>query len=79
MFKSLICRGMKLKAFNFMIKLKYYLKLKEHVDPYWIILIALMKISPDVLVYPLKLGGAVQKVPLFICARKQYTFSVNEL
>lgn len=75
--KSLISRGLKLKAFNFMISLKYYLKVKERVDPYRIILIALMKISPDIMVYPLKLGGAVQKVPLFICARKQYTFSVK--
>ena len=76
-FRSFICRGLKLRAFNFMIRLKYYLKSKEKVDPYWIILIALMKIAPDTLIYPLRLGGAVQKVPLSICARKQYTFAVK--
>jgi ribosomal protein S7 len=77
LFRSLINRGHKLKAFNFMIALKLQLKLRERVDPNLIILVALLKITPDILVYPLKLGGAVQKVPLAICARKQYTFAVK--
>jgi ribosomal protein S7 len=66
-----------LTAFKIYCKIKFKIKLREKVDPFWIIIIALLKITPDILVYPLKLGGVVQKVPLPIGARKQYTFAVK--
>lgn len=46
---------------------------------FWVFLIALMKITPEVLLFPKKRGGGVQLVPLPISERKQYTFGVNEL
>lgn len=38
-----------------------------------------MKITPDLLLFPLKLGGVSQGVPLPITERKQFTFAVSEL
>lgn len=77
-FHSLITRGRKLWAFDFFSSLKQELKLRENIDPFWIFLIALMKITPEVLLFPKKRGGGVQLVPLAITERKQYTFAVNE-
>lgn len=37
-----------------------------------------MKITPDLLLFPLKLGGVLQGVPLPITERKQFTFAVSE-
>jgi ribosomal protein S7 len=39
----------------------------------------MMKITPTVLLVPLKLSGTVHGVPVAISERKQYTFAVNEL
>jgi len=36
-----------------------------------------MKITPEVLLFPKRLGGAIQGVPLAIGERKQYTFAVK--
>lgn len=36
-----------------------------------------MKITPEVLLFPIKQGGRVQLVPLPISERKQYTFAVK--
>lgn len=76
-FHSLIFRGRKLWAFNFFVQLKYELKKRENVDPFWILLIALSNITPDLILYPLKLGGVIQRVPLPISERKQFTFAVK--
>jgi ribosomal protein S7 len=37
----------------------------------------MLKITPDLILYPLKLGGVLQRVPMPICERKQYTFAVK--
>lgn len=76
-FGSLIVRGRKLWAFNFFILLKLELKKREQLEPYWVFLVGIMKITPDFLLFPLKLGGVVQGVPLPITERKQYTFGVK--
>jgi len=57
--------------------LKSELKKRELVDPFWIFLIGLMKITPEVLLIPRKIGGKIQGVPLPISERKQYTFAVK--
>ena len=57
---------------------KVKLKILEQGDPFWIFLLAMMKITPTVLLVPLKLSGIVQGVPVAISERKQYTFAVNE-
>lgn len=37
----------------------------------------MLKITPDFILLPLKLGGSVQFVPLPINERKQYTFAIK--
>jgi len=76
-FHSLIFKGNKLWAFKFLIELRYLIKKQELVDPFWVILIAFMKITPDIILFPKKLGGVIQGVPLSIGERKQYTFAVK--
>lgn len=76
-FHSLIFRGRKLWAFNFFIALKFELKKREMVDPFWVFLISLLKITPDFMLMPLKLGRTIQYVPLPINERKQYTFAIK--
>jgi hypothetical protein len=46
LFQSLIFKGRKLWAFNFLGDLKYELKIRESIDPFWSFLIGLMKIMP---------------------------------
>jgi len=76
-FGSLIFRGRKLWAFKFFLDLKFELKQCEGVEPFWVFLIAMMKITPELLLFPKKLGGIIHWVPLPIGERKQYTFAVK--
>lgn len=76
-FGALIFRGRKLWAFNFFLRLKYLLKVGEGVDPYWVFLVAVMQLTPDMLLFPKKLGGTLQYVPMPIGERKQYTFTIK--
>lgn len=76
-FHSLIFKGNKLWAFNFFILIKYELKKREMVDPFWVFLVSIMKITPEFILLPLKLGGTTQFVPLPISEKKQYTFAIK--
>lgn len=76
-FGSLIFKGKKLWAFNTLLNLKFELKKREIVDPFWLILISFMKIMPEVMLFPKKLGGQIQGVPFPISERKQYTFAIK--
>lgn len=76
-FGSLICRGRKIWAFNFMLNLKYKLKLKEEFDPNLIFFFAMVKITPNVLLFPYKLGGKLQGVPLPISLNKKLTYATK--
>lgn len=78
-FGSLIFKGKKIWAFNFFLNLKAELKKREQIDPFWLLLISFMKIMPEIMLFPRKLGGRVQGVPLPISERKQYTFVISEL
>jgi ribosomal protein S7 len=57
--------------------LKYELKIHEGLEPFWIFLVALMKVTPEVLLFPKKRGGGLQWIPLPISERKQYTFAIK--
>jgi len=63
-FGSLIWRGRKLWAFKFFSKIKYELKLKEVIEPNYLFFLSLIKISPNVLIFPYRIGGKFQGVPL---------------
>lgn len=71
LFGSLIKHGKKFRAFTFFNKLKYELKLKENIEPNIIIFLAMLKLTPSVLLFPIKVGGQLQKVPLPISWKKK--------
>jgi len=70
-FGSLIFSGFKLVAFNNFIKIKQGLKKKEFLDPYKLFLVAMMMITPNIYLLPLKLGGRAVGVPLPITEKKK--------
>jgi ribosomal protein S7 len=76
-FCSFIFKGMKLKAFNNMLKLKEALKFKEKADPFDVLLAALFKITPSLFLMPLKRGGETVAVPLPLNRQRQISFSVK--
>jgi len=76
-FGSLIYRGRKLWAFKFFQALKFELKQRELVEPVWIFLVSILNITPELILFPKKLGGTSKYVPLPIIERKQYTFAVK--
>jgi ribosomal protein S7 len=62
-FRSLIFRGLKLRAFTFFIKIKKTLKNKVKHDPSFIFLLVMLKITPALILKPLRVSGAVYNVP----------------
>jgi ribosomal protein S7 len=76
-FCSLIFKGNKLWAFTFFNKLKLILKLKFKKDPNFLFLISMCQITPSVLLFPFKIGGKIQGVPLPISWRKKWTFATK--
>jgi len=76
-FGSLIFNGKKLWAFNLFLKLKYNLKIKEGVEPNLLFFFSMINISPTVLLFPLKIGGKVEGVPLPISLNKKLIFATK--
>jgi len=76
-FGSLIWRGRKLWAFKFFLEIKNQLKLKENVEPNYLFFLSLIKISPNVLVFPYRIGGKFQGVPLPISWYKKLIFGTK--
>jgi len=70
-FGSLIWTGKKLKAYNYMQKLKQKLKNKEKIEFYIIFIFSLLKLSPNIILSYLKIGGNKQGVPLAISWKKK--------
>jgi hypothetical protein len=60
-----------------MLNLKYKLKLREEFDPNLIFFFAMVKITPNVLLFPYKLGGKLQGVPLPISLNKKLTYATK--
>lgn len=57
--------------------MKYFLKLREKFDPYLLLFVALLRISPGVTLFPIKKSGVVQGAPFPISRRKQMTFAMK--
>ena len=74
-FNSLIWRGRKLWAFNCFLNIKFFLKKREEMDPFIIFIVALFKITPELLLFPKKKAGEITNIPLPIVLRKQITFA----
>jgi ribosomal protein S7 len=66
-----------LSAFFFFLKLKKYLKIKEESDPFLIFLVAMLRITPNIILLPLKKGGALQGIPFPISEKKKITFATK--
>jgi ribosomal protein S7 len=73
----MIWRGRKLWAYNFMLNLKYELKLKENFEFHISFLFSLLNITPHIILSYLKIGGAKQGVPLAISWKKKITYAIK--
>lgn len=76
-FASIIWRGRKLWAYNFMLKLRYELKLRENIEFHLIFIFALLNITPNIILSYLKIGGVKQGVPLAISWKKKITYAIK--
>lgn len=76
-FSSMIWRGRKLWAYNFMLKLKHGLKLKENIEFHIIFIFSLLNITPHIILSYLKIGGVNQGVPLVISWKKKITYATK--
>jgi len=76
-FGSLLFRGKKILAFNTFLQIKNGLKRKEKFDPFLVFLVAMMKITPSLVLLPIRKSGALHGVPFPISQRKQITFAVK--
>jgi ribosomal protein S7 len=72
-----IKRGRKLWATNFVLKVFYELKKSEKIDPTFIFFAAFLKLSPKVLLQPMKFGGQTKMIPIPITLKKQTVFVLN--
>lgn len=79
LFGSLIFRGNKLRAFDFLFFMKRSIKISENMDPNFIFLVSMMNMTPKINLFLLKLGGSISKVPLPLYEGKQTFFAVKWL
>lgn len=66
-----------MRAFNNYVKIKQGLKVQEKNEPHVIFLVSMMKISPDIIALPVRLGGAAHGVPMPIASTKGLYFLLN--
>jgi ribosomal protein S7 len=76
-FGSLVFRGRKLWAYNFLLNLKFILKKKTNIAPNFIFLLSLLKICPLLMLAPFYVGGKKEGVPIPIRLNKQLTFTTK--
>jgi len=60
-----------------MLKLKQALKLKEQNDPYLIFLVAMLKVTPCVLLRSIRLGSGSKGIPMPISEQKQIAYAIK--
>lgn len=76
-FGSLISHGRKTTAFHFLLRFKELLKAKEFFDIYYLFLIAMMRITPSLVIRFRRMGAAMKGVPFPLSAPKKITFAVK--
>jgi ribosomal protein S7 len=79
LFGSFIFRGGKLRAFNFLVRIREGIKIKECVDWNLVFLVSMLNITPKVDLFLLRMGGGNKKVPLPISESKQISLAVKLL
>lgn len=76
---SLLKCGRKIWASNFVLKVLWELKRSEKIDPTFVLLIAFLKLTPNLNLYSLKLGATTKLIPVPISLHRQFTFAVKWL
>ncbi len=76
-YKVILKRGRKIWAYKFLLKIFFYLKRLENFNPTYIFLVAMLKISPKVMLKSLKLGVNTKMIPAPISIKNQMSFSVK--
>ena len=74
-FNSLIFRGLKLRAFTLLINIKTELKQKSFEEPCFLFLVAMLKITPSVILRLAWLGGRAYEIPFPITYWKKIIYS----
>ena len=70
-------RGRKLAAFNFIIKLKFFLKMREEgYDPSFIFTIAFINLTPLFFVRNIWMGNVSKSLPFPLFEEKKFSFAV---
>lgn len=59
------------------LRIKEQLKLRERFDPSLVFYVAMLKITPNVVLFPVKRSGVMEAAPFPIGSRKQVTFAVK--
>jgi ribosomal protein S7 len=77
LFGCLTFNGRKAFAFNFLLKVKSGLKLREHFDPFYVFLVAFFSLTPNIRLFPFKRSGLVHGVPVSISFNKKISFAVK--
>ena len=73
----MIKHGGKATAFNFLLRVKAALKAKEFFDVYYVFLVAMLQITPSLVIIQGRLGASSQGVPFPLSAKKRITFAVK--
>jgi ribosomal protein S7 len=72
-----IKRGRKIWGANFVLKVFLALKKSEQIDPTFLFFAAFLKLSPKILLQPMKFGGQTKMIPIPITLKKQTVFVLN--
>lgn len=70
-------RGNKIRAFNNFLKIHNGLKSRELYDPYLVFLVSMMKVTPAIVLLPMRRGSVSQGVPMPITENKRICFGVK--
>lgn len=76
-YHALMTHGHKAKAFAFLGRIKESLKAREFIDVYYSFLVAMLQITPTVLILQQRLGSAVEGVPFPLNTSRKATFAVK--
>jgi len=68
-------RGLKLRAFNFFLKIKKELKVREDFDPSFVFLISMINITPSLMIKHVERRGVLYKIPFPVSYWKKIILS----
>lgn len=69
--------GLKFKAISLLNEIKFFLKLHEKKDPYFVFLVGMLRITPSVINFTIQLPKRTATVPFPITARRRVLMAVK--